>query len=257
MGIAATQNLGRYLGVPLLHGRITRNTYEFLLTRLDNKLTGWKANNLSLAGRVTFASSILNSIPSYKTDANSALPNYICEEIDRKILSFIWGSTDGVRKIHNINWDTVCSPKSMGGLGLRSAKELNQVFLIKLVWGVLARPEDLWAKWSIRNGNKTRFWTDKWVDGRMVLVDHALNLNGIDPNLKVSDCCNSEGSWDLNFLNSALLPNAIPQVIGMSPPKLSSGDDRLVWGLEDKGVFSIKSAYMMLKDLNTNDVDSN
>ncbi|CAN1844814.1 Putative ribonuclease H protein At1g65750 [Linum perenne] len=42
-------------------------------------------------------------------------------------------------------------------------------------------------------------------------------------------------------------------VIGMQPPKSSSGDDRLVWGLEDNGVFSIKSAYLLLKDINTGD----
>ncbi|CAN1726093.1 Putative ribonuclease H protein At1g65750 [Linum perenne] len=96
MVIATTQNLGRYLGVPLLHGRINRNTYDFLLTRIDNKLAGWKANNLSLAGRVTLASSVLNSIPSYVMQM-AALPNYICEGIDRKIRSFICGSSDGVR----------------------------------------------------------------------------------------------------------------------------------------------------------------
>ncbi|CAN1844818.1 Putative ribonuclease H protein At1g65750 [Linum perenne] len=293
MGIRATQDLGHYLGVPLLHGRITRNTYDFLLARLDDKLAGWKANTLSLAGRVTLASSVLNSIPSFVMQT-AVLPSYICEGIDRKIHNFIWGSTDGVRKIHNINWEMVCRPKNLGGLGLRSARELNQAFLMKLVWGVLSRPEDLWVKvlvskylkhsdtgwvparktglsvvwremlkvwnnvedglqWAIRDGKRTRFWLDKWVDNGDVLVDHALNVTRIDPNLLVSDCCNPDGTWNLNFLHSALLPSAIPMVIGMQPPKSSSGDDRLVWGLEDNGVFSIKSAYLLLKDINTGD----
>ncbi|CAN1145981.1 Putative ribonuclease H protein At1g65750 [Linum perenne] len=297
MGIAATQDLGRYLGVPLFHGRVNRNTYDFLLTRLDSKLAGWKANNLSLAGRVTLASSVLNSIPSYVLQT-SALPVSTCEGIDRKIRDFIWVSMAGARKIHNIIWNIVCSPKSSGGLGLRSARELNQAFLMKLVWGVLTRPNEFWVKvlrsnylktttdgwvlvrkrgfsatgrgmlkvwqnvenglhWSIRNGNKARFWTDKWLDSGVVLIDKALNLDSIDPSVHVSDCCTPEGNWNLDFLVRHLQPSVIPQVIGMSTPKQNMGADCRVWGLEANGIFSVKSAYSLLKDIGVNDSDSN
>ncbi|CAN1786746.1 Putative ribonuclease H protein At1g65750 [Linum perenne] len=95
------------------------------------------------------------------------------------------------------------------------------------------------------------FWLDKWVDDGTVLVDHALDITRIDPNLAVVDCCNPDGTWNLTFLHEVLLPNSIPLVIGMQPPKSSSGEDRLVWGLEDKGIFSIKTAYLLLKDINT------
>ncbi|CAN1149596.1 Putative ribonuclease H protein At1g65750 [Linum perenne] len=198
MGIRATQNLGHYLGVPLLHGRITRTTYDFLLTRLDDKLAGWKANTLSLAGRVILASSVLNSIPSYVMQT-AALPAHICGGIDRKIRNFIWGSTNVARKIHNINWDMVCRSKSLGGLGLRSARDLNRAFIMKLIWGILSRPEELWVK----------VLTSKY--------------------LKRTD------------YGSILL------VIGMQPPKSSSGEDRLVWGLEDKGIFRSKLLTCFLR----------
>ncbi|CAN1128017.1 Putative ribonuclease H protein At1g65750, partial [Linum perenne] len=50
------------------------------------------------------------------------------------------------REIHNINWETVCKPKELGGLGLRSAGELNKAFLIELVWGLMKNPSSLWAR---------------------------------------------------------------------------------------------------------------
>ncbi|CAN1153626.1 Putative ribonuclease H protein At1g65750 [Linum perenne] len=112
---------------------------------MDKKLAGWKANNLSLAGRVTLASSVLNAIPSFAMQT-AFLPASICDSIDRKIRNFIWGSVEGARKIHNINWDTVCKPKKLGGLGLRNARDLNRAFLMKIVWGLLERPNELWAK---------------------------------------------------------------------------------------------------------------
>ncbi|CAN1788613.1 Putative ribonuclease H protein At1g65750 [Linum perenne] len=56
------------------------------------------------------------------------------------------GSTDGSRKVHNVNWQTVCKPKCLGGLGLRSTRELNKAFLMKIVWGVFSRPDELWVK---------------------------------------------------------------------------------------------------------------
>ncbi|CAN1849498.1 Putative ribonuclease H protein At1g65750 [Linum perenne] len=52
---------------------------------------------------------------------------------------------DGSRKIHKVKWQTVCKPKCLGGLGLRSASDLNRVFLMKIVWGLISRSDDLWA----------------------------------------------------------------------------------------------------------------
>ncbi|CAN1138632.1 Putative ribonuclease H protein At1g65750 [Linum perenne] len=140
-----TQNLGRYLGVPVLHGKTTRNTYQPILDRLESKLSGWKANSLSLAGRVTLALSVLNAIPAYAMQT-SVLPCHICEAIDRKIRNFVWGSTNDCRKIHLVSWDEVCRPKEHGGLGLKKAKELNMAFMMKLAFQFFKSPNELWVQ---------------------------------------------------------------------------------------------------------------
>ncbi|CAN1766118.1 Putative ribonuclease H protein At1g65750 [Linum perenne] len=224
------------------------------------------------------------------------LPVYLCDHIDKKIRNFIWGSTEGSRRIHNVNWETVCKPKCLGGLGLRSARDLNKAFLMKLVWGMLSRPNELWVQvmltkymknsgqgwclkrrsgfsatwrgmlsvwsdtinglqWSIRDGNRTKFWTDTWLDSGITLIDFATNIQGVNHLSSVFDFCHENGSWDFNKLENCLPPEMVLQVGGMTPPRAGAGDDTLVWGLEDNGRFSIKTAYALLQDLRLDDRD--
>ncbi|KAH1089937.1 hypothetical protein J1N35_017194 [Gossypium stocksii] len=64
-GFQKVTNLGNYLGVPLLHDKVTSSTLSFVVERVRNKLSSWDARQLSLAGRVTLSQSVLLSIPSY------------------------------------------------------------------------------------------------------------------------------------------------------------------------------------------------
>ncbi|CAN1777598.1 Putative ribonuclease H protein At1g65750 [Linum perenne] len=112
------------------------------------------------------------------------LPVSLCDKIDRKIRNFIWGSSEGNRRIHNVNWETVCRPKNLGGLGLRNARDLNKAFLMKLVWSLVSRSEELWAKVLItkymtrtENGYmlaRKKGFSNAWR-GIMKVWDHAHN----------------------------------------------------------------------------------
>ena len=55
-----------------------------------------------------------------------------CKEIDKVVRDFVWGSSEGDRKMHLVNWDDICKPKCLGGLGLRKAEDNNKIFLMKL-----------------------------------------------------------------------------------------------------------------------------
>ena len=51
LGFASTPFLGKYLGFPLKQPGSSSQDYNFILDRVKQKLSGWKANMLSLAGR--------------------------------------------------------------------------------------------------------------------------------------------------------------------------------------------------------------
>jgi len=65
LGIHSTPNLGKYLGFPIKHPGSSSQDFNFVVERVQNKLQGWKASLLSMAGRVVIAQSVLSTIPAY------------------------------------------------------------------------------------------------------------------------------------------------------------------------------------------------
>ncbi|KAA3487439.1 reverse transcriptase [Gossypium australe] len=51
-GFQEVQDLGFYLGVPLLHYRVTKSTFSFVVDKVRRKLNSWDVRKLSIARRV-------------------------------------------------------------------------------------------------------------------------------------------------------------------------------------------------------------
>ncbi|KAK3212015.1 hypothetical protein Dsin_016721 [Dipteronia sinensis] len=52
-GSPLTKNLGKYLGVLFIPGRVTNETYTDVIEKVQQRPTAWKCDSISLAGRVT------------------------------------------------------------------------------------------------------------------------------------------------------------------------------------------------------------
>lgn len=63
--IAATDELCTYLGMPTFTRRVTRETFNHICEILDRRLAGWKTKYLSLAGRMTLATSTISTLAYY------------------------------------------------------------------------------------------------------------------------------------------------------------------------------------------------
>jgi len=87
-GFQSMEDLGKYLGVPLLHKRVTDRSFNFIIKKVDQRLSKWKTKTLSFAGRLTLAKSVIQAMPSYVMQSTLLLV-HICDEIDRKCKNFI------------------------------------------------------------------------------------------------------------------------------------------------------------------------
>lgn len=70
-------SLGRYLGANLVTGRSTKGHFRHIADKIQNKLTGWKQQCLSLAERITISKSVISSIPYYPMQY-AKIPKTIC-----------------------------------------------------------------------------------------------------------------------------------------------------------------------------------
>jgi hypothetical protein len=73
------------------------------------------------------------------------LPTSTAESLDKLNRDFLWGDCDGRKKIHIVNWDSVCRPKYLGGLGIKKTANMNKAMLAKSGWRMLQNDEGLWC----------------------------------------------------------------------------------------------------------------
>lgn len=65
LGFSIAHDLGKYLGVPLIHSKVNNRMYHFILEKMQAKLTNWKAKNLSFAGCYALTNVVLHAISLY------------------------------------------------------------------------------------------------------------------------------------------------------------------------------------------------
>lgn len=79
----------KYLGLPLSDARLQREVFMPLIQKITNKLTGWSAKLLSMAGRIVLINAVLTTMPIYYMSVFD-MPKWILENIDKIRRDFLW-----------------------------------------------------------------------------------------------------------------------------------------------------------------------
>ena len=213
--IPVVPKLDKYLGIPSIMGRVNSSLFQHIIDRIEGRLEGWKAKNLTFAGRTVLSKAVLTSTPVY-TLQTTLMPTMMCNNIDKKVRKVLWGDSREQRHVHLIKWEIMTIQKKHGGLGIRSMKEMNVAFMAKLGLRLLTSKDELWAKvlrskyikgktsldkfskknissnvWQgiiaantllkeglkarVYNGKDSLFWRDKWL-GNTPLINTALTI---------------------------------------------------------------------------------
>jgi len=73
---------------------------------------------------------MLSNLPTYFLSLLS-LPAGIASRLECLQRDFLWDGPGGDPKIHLVNWKTVCTPVSRGGLGIKKLMVFNKALLGK------------------------------------------------------------------------------------------------------------------------------
>lgn len=268
LDIPITTDLGKYLGMPIINGRMTKETYRFIVDKVNARLSGWRSKYLFLAGRVTLTQSVLSSLPYYSIQS-ALLPRATCNEIEKKCHGFIWVSTDEAKKIHLVKWNMVSKHKNHGGLGIRSMRQSNMALVTKLGWRVMNEDSNLWSRvlrhkyctgrndidvfrpsremsnvwkgivhgaptlrkggWvSVGNGNRTLFWYHNWVEDRPF---KALATNPIEKSSQNNTIVEYWGNngWRWGLFSDLLLEESLLKIININVVQENTAEDKLFW----------------------------
>ncbi|KAL6190194.1 hypothetical protein ACLB2K_036592 [Fragaria x ananassa] len=284
INIQHKRTIGKYLGIHnVVFWKDPTNAKE-LLQRISSKLSGWKQNTLSRAGKTTLIKANISGMPNHVMSCFKC-PKKLTDEIDKQSRNFLWGTE---MKTAPIAWKEVCKPKVLGGLGIRPSAFFNKAAIAKLAWKVITDKENWWVqvitrkylkhgslfqakkkpknsmawngildakdlifkglRWVVGNGKSINFWTFNWVL-EFPLIDLIPEQNR--NNVNIDECvCDYiiDGKWNRAKLSSILENEVVKEIMGIPIP-VNHSEDEFIWGPSPHGKFTIKSAtWMQLQD---------
>ncbi|KAJ4755830.1 RNA-directed DNA polymerase (reverse transcriptase)-related family protein [Rhynchospora pubera] len=283
-GAGRVEGQERYLGVMIdERGDIKKNGL-MLLEKMKKKLTGWKSQMLSHAGRLVLIKAVLMSMPVYAMSLE-ILPKSIVKEMNSLIAKFFWGKVGQQRYMSLIAWKKACAPAESGGLGVKDLQTFGEALFMKVVWSLMAEEDKLWVQvckskyypvagywraknnggctkmwsqvlkyreffseqvvWKIGNGDKVHALSQPWFQN-WTIQEGAANR---DMQRKVSSLLlDNTGQWNMQELPKLFTPDQVRQIISENnvPLPQSVEQDILIWKRAKSGKYSVKEGYKMM-----------
>jgi len=122
-----------YLGYRLKPNCYRPGDWLWLIERIENRIGMWCYRSLSLGGRLTLISSVIESMPVYWMTLHK-IPKVILNHIRKLMASFLWSGNHSDKKYHLVKWSNIARPKSLGGWGLKDLETFGKALRMKSLW---------------------------------------------------------------------------------------------------------------------------
>lgn len=99
IGIGRQQFSFTYLGYPIFYSRSRMEFYQGLISKVLDKLQGWKGKLLSIGGRAVLISHILQSMPIHLLSAINP-PSFVIDKLHKMLAQFFWSNSVGGKSRH-------------------------------------------------------------------------------------------------------------------------------------------------------------
>ncbi|WVZ86057.1 hypothetical protein U9M48_032900 [Paspalum notatum var. saurae] len=249
----------RYLGLPLSSGALPKSAVHVMVDAVEKRLPACVGPLMARSGRLVWIKSVLMAMPIFAMMANK-LPAWARA-----------GSDQSIRGKCLVAWPVVTRPTLFGGLGVPDLKLLSHALQTRWLWLQRASEDRIWSGLpisvasevreffeasitvSVRNGRRTLFWRDRWLDGQAI-KDFALALVAVIPRRIAKTLTVAEGLEDrawtggiVGGLTVAVLEDYVALWAKLDNVALLENiEDKVIWRWTADGQYSTKSAYLML-----------
>jgi exonuclease III len=157
-GFSSMENDMKYLGIPLITKRITKNDCYPLYHKITSLMTAWENRKLTQSGRLVLIKTVVFSSVVYWARA-MILPVKLLQLIRSAVSRFFWTGSIHNRKIVPCAFSKFEVPFKTGGLGILDIRKWNIAAISKQFNAIIKRRKSLWVEWTWQHNIKNRnFW---------------------------------------------------------------------------------------------------
>jgi hypothetical protein len=157
-----------------------------LVSKTAAKLPTWKSRLMDRSGRLVLVKSVLAAIPLHQILVLQP-PKCILKLLEKIQRGFLWDGRAEANGGHcHVNWQAVCRPLSLGGLGVQDMERAGLALRMRWLWYNRTDQVRAWSGLELQfsrqeqslffasthmivgDGHLGRFWEDRWIAGRSV-----------------------------------------------------------------------------------------
>jgi hypothetical protein len=256
-----------YLGMPLSLRALRKIDFQALLDKIDALLAAWKGSMISREGRLVLLKAVLSSITIYMMTVHK-FPAWVLEKIEQRCRAWFWRGEGTCNGGHcRVQWDVVCRPKELGGLGVHDLRKFSRALRLRWLWTAWRHPDRPWVGLPLPCDGKDRrlfaaateitlgcgtvadFWHDRWLHGRAPCdIAPALFKIALRKHRTVKDALTNH-KW-VSDLSRGLQPEMLQELMELAlltdGVTLNDGTrDSIRWRFDASGEYTAKSAYLL------------
>ncbi|GKC98410.1 reverse transcriptase domain, reverse transcriptase zinc-binding domain protein [Tanacetum coccineum] len=222
-----------YIGLPIGSNMKSIASWKTLVDRFHMRLSSWKANLLSIGGRLTLIKSVLGSLGIYYLSVFRA-PESVLQDLERIQAKIFWGGNKDENKMAWVKWPIILNSFDKGGLNIGRSSRLLMVkksfdtmgcsfqgHLANIIWRYLVGETPLFTRYN-----------------RLYHLDQDKDFLIID---RIN---NGQWSWNwsrtnLGVRNLAYLCDMLNEIGQLN---IDVNEDTCTWSLGPNGTFTVKDA---------------